>query len=163
MKKLVIEFLKCVLKGIILGNCIANIAYVILYLVDCNEGRNIILQLFENNNYIKMLVYTSLSGIFSYVPFIIYEIFIKNKLEEFSKKVEKNYFFPSIVVIIYMLLFYMLQLISIQKEFKMLYGSLILTIICSELSIIMLINIPTVVHQEINWLNENLKQRNKFE
>lgn len=162
MKKLVINMI----KGIIFGNFIANITYIILYMLDHNEGNYILLRLAENGNYIKMVIYVSISGIFLYVPSIIYEIF-KNKIEEFTKfnvsnqKFISNYFLLLTVITICMLLFHKVQQIYIQKEFNILYMVLIMIVLIIKVWTPIIINFPTAVRQEVDWLNENLKNRNK--
>lgn len=162
MKKLVINMI----KGIIFGNFIANITYIILYMLDHNEGNYILLRLAENGNCIKMVIYVSISGIFLYVPSIIYEIF-KNKIEEFTKfnvsnqKFISNYFLLLTVITICMLLFHKVQQIYIQKEFNILYMVLIMIVLIIKVWTPIIINFPTAVRQEVDWLNENLKNRNK--
>lgn len=162
MKKLVTNML----KGIVFGNFIANITYIILYMLDHNEGNYILLRLTENGNYIKMVIYVSISGIFLYVPSIIYEIF-KNKIEELTKfnvsnqKFIINYFLLLTVITICMLLFHKVQQIYVQKEFNILYIVLIMVILMIKVYTPIIINFPTAVRQEVDWLNENLKNRNK--
>lgn len=166
MKKIVVKLFKYVLRGSILGNFIANITYVILYILNYDAGSNLILQLVEDNNYIKMTIYASLSGIFLYVPSIIYEIF-KNKIEELGsfnvskQKYVINYFLLLTVISICMLLFHKVQQIYVQEEFNILYSLLIIVILIIKVSAPVVINIPSVVRQEVDWLNENLKNRNK--
>lgn len=162
MKKIVTN----ILNGIVFGNFIANITYIIIYMLDHNEGNYMLLRLAENGNYIKMVIYVSISGIFLYVPSIIYEIF-KNKLEELAKfnvrsqKFIINYFLLLTVITICMLLFHKIQQIYVQEEFNILYSVLVIVILIIKVSTPIIINLPTVVHQEIDWLNENLKNRNK--
>lgn len=162
MKKLVTN----ILKGIVFGNFIANITYIILYMLDHNEGNYILLRLTENGNYIKMVIYVSISGLFLYVPSIIYEIF-KNKIEELTKsnvsnqKFIINYFLLLTVFTICMLLFHKVQQIYVQNEFNILYIVLIMVILMIKVSTPIIINFPTAVRQEVDWLNENLKSRNK--
>ncbi len=162
MKKIVIN----ILKGVVFGNFIANITYVILYILDNNMGNYLLLRLAENSNYIKMIIYVSLSGLFLYVPSILYEIF-KNKIEVLSnfnvsrQKYVINYFLLLTAITICMLLFHKVQLIYVQEEFNILYTVLILLILIIKVSAPIVINLPIVVHKEIDWLNENLKNRNK--
>lgn len=162
MKKLVTNML----KGIVFGNFIANITYIILYMLDHNEGNYILLRLAENDNYIKMVIYVSISGILLYVPSIIYEIF-KDKIEgltKFNVSNEKfiiNYFLLLTVITICMLLFHKVQQIYVQKEFNILYIVIIIVILIIKVSTPIIINFPTAIRQEVDWLNENLKNRNK--
>lgn len=159
MKKLLIN----VLKGIIVGNFIANLAYLLTYFLGGREGLTECLQdLSIDNNYLKMIIYASLSGIIVLLPLYGYKKFSKRILEIENMNVgKKRYAINVLLIFVSMLIVFVMiklvQLIYIQEVINTMY-LLIIVVLWTIIGVFKFFA-NHGIREEIKWLNENLKKR----
>lgn len=154
------KMLNYVFRGIAMGNILIVISYLMIYLITGNEGLKIALDNLSNEyNYIRMMIYSSLSGGLIYLLYgYCCEYIIKERKEQNLKKkiIKVGIFVVSIFIYSIIITFNVFRIIYNEEIYNQIYC------VNSIIVIAYVFGISTfniILKSEVNWININLKKR----